>query len=101
MKSAERLKGHISAGTPQLSPISCHFTGTPALIRYRFSPPTSIISFRIWVRENDGVTDGHGTIHSELRTFIQFLNPNLGFSLSLPPPAQVPGRRVPGRGGRS
>lgn len=101
MRFAKRLKGRISAGTPQLSPTICHFTGTPVLIRYYFSPPIRITSFRIWAQDDDGVTDVHGTTYSRLQAFIQPLNPDLGLSLSLPPPAQVPEYHTSSRGGES
>jgi len=65
MRFVKRLKGRISAGTPQLFPTGCHFTGTSPLFPYHFFPPIGVTPFRIWARDNGGVTDGHGMMNSE------------------------------------
>lgn len=101
MRFVKRLKGPISAGTPRFSLASCHFTGASVLSRYHSSPPIVITPFRVWARDNDGVADGHGIMHSRFRDFIQLLNSDLGLSLSLPPSAQVPECHVPGWGDES
>ena len=69
MRFVKYLKGRISAGTPQPFFISCHFTGTSGLFPLTSFPPIDTTTLSLWVRNNDGVTDGHGTMHPHVFNF--------------------------------
>lgn len=74
MRFAKYLKGLISAGTPQPFLTSYYSTGTPGLLNLRPIPRIDTTTLSLWVRDNDGVKGGHGTIHPHLFRFLTLIS---------------------------
>src|SRR5258708_26990062 len=96
MRFAKYSKELISAGTPQPFFTSYYFTGTSGLFHLRPIPRINTTTFSLWMRSNDGVTGGHGTMHPHPFRFLTLISClachyhlRLSFPNTEPPPGDT------------